>query len=37
MVRKKDAKTAVPPPGLENLAWDALKNTNIFELTRKVY
>jgi hypothetical protein len=37
VVRKKETKTAVPPPGLENLAWDALKDTNTFDITRKVY
>lgn len=37
MVRKKETKTAVPPPGIEHLTWDALKDTNNFELTRKVY
>lgn len=33
-VRKKETKTAVPP-GLENLAWDALKDLNTFDITRK--
>ena len=35
-VRKKEAKTAVPPE-LETLTWDALKNKNTFDITRKVY
>ena len=36
-VRKKETKTAVPPPGLEHLTWDALKDKNTFDITRKVY
>lgn len=36
-VREKETKTAVPPPGLEHLTWDALKDTNTFDITRKVY
>lgn len=36
-VRKKQVKTAVPPAGMENLTWDALKNTKNFELMRKGY
>lgn len=34
-VRKKEAETAVPPPGLEHLTWDALKDTNTFNITMK--
>ncbi len=36
-VRKKETKAAVPPAGLENLAWDVLKDKNTFDITRKVY
>ena len=35
MVRKKETKTAVPPPGLEHLTWDALKNMNNFDMIGK--
>lgn len=37
VVRKKETKTAVPPPGLEHLTWDALKDRNNFEFMRKGY
>lgn len=36
-VRKKETKTVVPPPGLEKLTWDALKDKNNFEFMRKGY